>query len=106
MNGVYVRELSPFPNILLVSSQYGHNKKKLIGGILIDDFGGILMRNSVILIEGDKITKIGQVGAIDIPTMQKSFLLKGSLYCPDCGHACPSDLSKMTKKECQKIMFL
>ena len=54
--------------LLLVSSVFGQNKKALVGGTLIDGFGGTPLRNSVILIEGDKIVKIGQVGAIDIPS--------------------------------------
>ena len=56
-----------FACLLLVSSLFGQNKKALVGGTLIDGYGGTPLRNSVILIEGDKIVKIGQVGAIDIP---------------------------------------
>jgi imidazolonepropionase-like amidohydrolase len=42
-------------------------KKALIGGTLIDGFGGEPLENSVILIEGEKIVKIGTVGSMDIP---------------------------------------
>ena len=36
--------------------------KALVGGTLIDGFGGPPIRNSVILIEGERITAVGQVG--------------------------------------------
>lgn len=42
-------------------------KKALVGGTLIDGFGGDPLKNSIILIEGDKIVKIGQVGTLEIP---------------------------------------
>lgn len=43
------------------------SKKALVGGTLIDGFGGEPLKNSVILIDGQKIYKIGQVGTINIP---------------------------------------
>ncbi len=43
------------------------NLKALVGGRLIDGFGGKPLANSVILIEGERIKAIGQVGNIDIP---------------------------------------
>ncbi len=42
-------------------------KKALVGGTLIDGFGGDVIKNSVILIEGEKIVKVGQVGLVQIP---------------------------------------
>ena len=42
-------------------------KKALVGGTLIDGYGGEPLKNSVILIEGEKIAKIGQVGSLQIP---------------------------------------
>lgn len=41
--------------------------KALVGGTLIDGFGGPPLRNSVILIEGERIKAIGQVGTMAIP---------------------------------------
>ena len=38
------------------------NLKALVGGTLIDGFGGSPIRNSVIIIEGERIKAIGQVG--------------------------------------------
>ena len=42
-------------------------KKALVGGTLIDGFGGEPIQNSVILIEGEKIVKVGTVGTLPIP---------------------------------------
>jgi imidazolonepropionase-like amidohydrolase len=41
--------------------------KALVGGTLIDGFGGRPIRNSVILIEGERITAVGQVGTLAVP---------------------------------------
>jgi imidazolonepropionase-like amidohydrolase len=41
--------------------------KALVGGTLIDGFGGKPLRNSVIIIEGQRIKAVGQVGAVPIP---------------------------------------
>jgi imidazolonepropionase-like amidohydrolase len=43
-------------------------KKALVGGTLIDGYGGPPIRNSVILIEGERIKAVGQVGMLAIPT--------------------------------------
>ncbi len=39
----------------------------LVGGRLIDGFGGTPLANSVILIDGERITKIGTVGSLPVP---------------------------------------
>lgn len=52
---------------LISNILFAQNKKALVGGTLIDGFGGKPLENSVILIEGEKITKIGTVGNIEIP---------------------------------------
>lgn len=44
------------------------NTKALVGGRLIDGFGGKPLANSVIIIEGAHIKAIGQVGTMEIPT--------------------------------------
>ena len=41
--------------------------KALVGGTLIDGFGGRPIRNSVIVIEGERITAVGAQGAVPIP---------------------------------------
>ena len=39
----------------------------LVGGTLVDGFAGPPIRNSVILIDGDKISAVGQAGALAVP---------------------------------------
>jgi imidazolonepropionase-like amidohydrolase len=41
--------------------------KALVGGTLIDGFGSKPIRNSVIIIEGERIKAVGQVGVLAIP---------------------------------------
>jgi imidazolonepropionase-like amidohydrolase len=42
-------------------------KKALVGGTLIDGYGGPPIRNSVVLIDNQKIQAVGQVGSLPIP---------------------------------------
>jgi imidazolonepropionase-like amidohydrolase len=42
-------------------------KKALVGGTLIDGYGGPPVPNSVVLIDGEKIQAVGQVGTLPIP---------------------------------------
>ena len=39
----------------------------LVGGTLIDGFGGPPIRNSVVLVRGDRIASVGQVGTLAVP---------------------------------------
>src|SRR5258708_10115996 len=39
----------------------------LVGGTLIDGFGSTPIRNSVILVQGERITAVGQVGTLAVP---------------------------------------
>ena len=41
--------------------------KALVGGTLIDGFGGTPLPNSVVLIDGERIEAVGQVGTLAIP---------------------------------------
>lgn len=41
--------------------------KALVGGTLIDGYGGKPILNSVILIEGERIKKVGRMGEVEIP---------------------------------------
>ena len=41
--------------------------KALVGGTLVDGFGGRPIRNSVILLEGQRITAVGQAGTLAVP---------------------------------------
>ncbi len=46
---------------------FAQSRKALVGGTLIDGYGGPPIRNSVILIEGEKISAVGQVGSLPVP---------------------------------------
>src|SRR5678816_59371 len=43
------------------------NVKALVGGTLIDGYGSKPIRNSVVIIEGERIKAVGQVGQLAIP---------------------------------------
>ena len=43
------------------------NVKALVGGTLIDGYGSTPIRNSVVIIEGERIKAVGQVGTLEIP---------------------------------------
>ena len=52
---------------LLISANALAQTKALVGGTLIDGYGGKPLLNSVIIIEGERIKAIGTVGNIEIP---------------------------------------
>ena len=39
----------------------------IVGGTLIDGYGSTPLRNSVVIIEGERIKAVGQVGTLAIP---------------------------------------
>lgn len=49
--------------VWIVSAQ----TKALVGGTLIDGYGSTPIQNSVIIIQDDKIVKVGRVGQVEIP---------------------------------------
>lgn len=56
--------------------------KALVGGTLIDGFGSTPLRNSVILIEGERIKAVGQVGALPIPSGAEIISTEGMTVLP------------------------
>ena len=54
--------------LTLVSPEvFGAGTKALVGGRLIDGYGGAPLEDSVILVEGERIKAVGRVGEIAIP---------------------------------------
>jgi imidazolonepropionase-like amidohydrolase len=53
--------------LIFVSIALTAQKEALVGGTLIDGFGGQPIYNSVILIDGEKITAVGHQGNLQIP---------------------------------------
>ena len=60
----YTTYLFFFVSVLQLS---GQNLKALVGGTLIDGFGGNPIHNSVILIEGERIKAVGHQGNLKVP---------------------------------------
>ncbi|MFM7629111.1 MAG: Xaa-Pro dipeptidase, partial [Algoriphagus sp.] len=73
-----------FPFLLLAPlfSLFAQQQKALVGGTLIDGFGGTPLRNSVILIEGERIKAIGQVGSLEIPAGAEVISTEGMSVLP------------------------
>jgi imidazolonepropionase-like amidohydrolase len=68
-----IRPFRVYPLLLLLiclsasAQTRSPNVKALVGGTLIDGYGGTPIRNSVIIIEGERIKAVGQVGTLAIP---------------------------------------
>ena len=56
--------------------------KALVGGTLIDGFGGAPIRNSVILVEGERIRAVGQVGTLAVPAGAEIISTEGMSVLP------------------------
>ncbi|MBS4065305.1 MAG: amidohydrolase family protein [Chitinophagaceae bacterium] len=56
-----------FALFLLVTFSLNAQKKALVGGTLIDGYGGDPIRNSVVLINGSVIEKVGTVETLPVP---------------------------------------
>ncbi len=56
--------------------------KALVGGTLIDGFGSTPIRNSIILIEGERITAVGQVGKLEVPDNAEVISTEGMSVLP------------------------
>ena len=49
------------------SQTQSRSVKALVGGTLIDGYGSTPLRNSVVIIEGERIKAVGQVGTLAVP---------------------------------------
>jgi imidazolonepropionase-like amidohydrolase len=56
--------------------------RALVGGTLVDGFGGRPIRNSVILIEGERIKAVGQVGSLQVPAGAEIVSTEGMTVLP------------------------
>nr|ADC36010.1 hypothetical protein [uncultured bacterium 259] len=56
--------------------------RALVGGLLVDGFGGPPIQNSVILIDGDKIAAVGQVGSLAVPAGSEVISTEGMTVLP------------------------
>ncbi|WP_297693869.1 amidohydrolase family protein, partial [uncultured Eudoraea sp.] len=73
-------------SILLLNVCIGFSQnekvKVLVGGTLIDGFGSDPIKNSVVIIEGQKIKNVGTVGNIDIPANAEIISTEGMTVLP------------------------
>lgn len=56
--------------------------KALVGGTLIDGYGGRPIHDSVILIDGERITAVGQVGRLEVPSGAEVISTEGMTVLP------------------------
>jgi adenine deaminase len=54
----------------------------LIGGTLIDGTGGQLIRNSVVLIRGERIERLGTIGKLQVPSGCERVSTEGMSFLP------------------------
>ncbi len=54
----------------------------LVGGTLIDGFGGVPVQNSVILVDNERITAVGQVGSLAVPAGAEVISTEGMSVLP------------------------
>ena len=66
----------------LSSRAQTRNVKALVGGTLIDGYGSTPIRNSVVIIEGERIKAVGQVGTLAIPAGAEVISTEGMSVLP------------------------
>ena len=82
-----LRTLVSVSLVLLASAQGGAaaqeaRVKALVGGTLIDGFGGPPIRNSVVIVDGERIAAVGQVGTLAIPAGAEVISTEGMSVLP------------------------
>lgn len=69
-------------SILLISSIASAQLKALVGGTLIDGYGGVPIRNSIILIEDERIKAVGRIGTLKVPKEAEIISTEGMTVLP------------------------
>jgi imidazolonepropionase-like amidohydrolase len=57
-------------------------RKALVGGTLVDGFGGKPIQNSIVIINGETIEKVGRVGEVEIPKGTQIISTEGMTVMP------------------------
>ena len=65
-----------------ISGQSAIRIKALVGGTLIDGFAGPPIRNSVVIVDGERIVAVGQVGQLEIPAGAEVISTEGMSVLP------------------------
>ena len=69
-------------SLLVLVSISSAQRKALVGGTLVDGYGGKPILNSVVIINGETIEKVGRVGEIDIPKGTEIISTEGMTVMP------------------------
>ena len=77
-----MKRITFFIIALCIQHAYGQSLKALVGGTLIDGFGGKPVQNSVIIIEGQRIKAIGHQGNTPIPANAEIIRTEGMSVLP------------------------
>ena len=77
-----MKRITFFIIALFIQHAYGQSVKALVGGTLIDGFGGKPVQNSVIIIEGQRIKSIGHQGNTPIPANAEIISTEGMSVLP------------------------
>ncbi len=64
------------------SSRQPTGLKAMVGGTLVDGFAGPPLQNSLILIDGEKISAVGQVGSLAVPAGAEVISTEGMTVLP------------------------
>jgi len=67
---------------LLIALSLPAQRKALVGGTLVDGYGGKPIQNSVVLINGETIEKVGRIGEVDIPKGTQIISTEGMTVMP------------------------
>lgn len=76
-----MKQLAAFA-ILFVVTHGNAQVKALVGGTLIDGFGGKPLPNSVVIIDGERIRAVGQIGQLTIPAGAEIISTEGMSVLP------------------------
>jgi imidazolonepropionase-like amidohydrolase len=70
------------PHLAKAQGAQAARLKALVGGTLIDGYGGAPLRNSVIIIDGERIRAVGQVGTLAVPAGAEVISTEGMSVLP------------------------
>lgn len=68
--------------LLMASTGFPQQIKALVGGTLIDGFGSKPVRNSVIIIEGERVKKVGTIKTLPVPAGAEVISTEGMSILP------------------------
>lgn len=77
-----MNRLFPLLSIMLCFASASAQVKALVGGTLLDGYGGTPIQNSVIIIEGERIVAVGHQGNLAIPEAAELISTEGMTVMP------------------------